>query len=587
MKVLVIGSGGREHALVWKLSKSKLVKKIYAAPGNSGMKEAEIIPIQADDIKGLLTFAKKEEIDLTIVGPEAPLALGITDIFTENGLKIFGPSSKAAMLETSKSYAKQIMLKYNIPTAEGESFTNIDLAKDFIKKSKAPLVVKADGLAAGKGVVICNTEEEALKTVDEILSDRKYGDAGSKIVIEEFLQGEEASFIAISDGKNIVPLPSSQDHKAVYDGDKGANTGGMGAYSPAPIVDVFMKNKIMNTVMKPLIRGMEREGSPYKGFIYAGLMIDKDSIKVLEFNARLGDPEAQPLLMRIKSDIVPILTSTIDGTLDLVNIEIDPEPAVCVVMAAGGYPDKYETGLKINGLENIKDGDSVKIFHAGTIFENNQYLTKGGRVLGVTVKGQGLEETIKKAYENTEKIKWENVHFRKDIGLKALQRINKKPLVGIVMGSDSDLNVMLETTAVLKKFDIHYEMIIASAHRTPEKAANFASTAVEKGMKVIVAGAGHAAHLAGAMAASTTLPIIGVPIDSSALKGFDSLLSTVQMPPGVPVATMAVGKPGAYNAGILAVQIIALTDEETARKIKQFKIEMAEKVEKKAAKISI
>jgi phosphoribosylamine--glycine ligase len=373
----------------------------------------------------------------------------------------------------------------------------------------------------------------------------------------------------------------------VFDNDTGSNTGGMGAYSPAPIVDLYMKNKVMETVIKPVIKGMEKEGIPYTGFIYAGLMIKKDSVKVLEFNARLGDPETQPLMMRIKSDLLHIILAALDKNLDKINIEIDQRPAVCVVMAAGGYPEKYNKGDVIRGIENLDNHPDIKIFHAGTKIKNNAYITNGGRVLGVTAIADDLDLAIKKAYESVNKITWEKVHYRKDIGMKAINRMNSGPLVGIVMGSDSDLDVMIETVSVLKKFDIPYEITVASAHRTPEKAARFASTAIEKGMKVIIAGAGHAAHLAGAMAASTTLPVIGVPIDSSALQGFDSLLSTVQMPPGVPVATVAVGKPGAYNAGVLAVQILAIADERIAEQMKQFKIEMAEKVEQKAKKLSV
>lgn len=587
MKVLIIGSGGREHAIAWKISQSSLVNTVFCAPGNPGIKEAVTVPIEADDLEGLLSFAENESIDLTIVGPEVPLSLGITDLFSEKGLKIFGPSAKAAMLETSKSYAKYIMEKYNIPTAKGKTFTNPDEAKEFVKEIKIPLVAKADGLAAGKGVIICHTEKEAFNAIDQILNEKKYGDAGSKILIEEFLDGEEASFIAISDGKNVYPLPSSQDHKAVFDNDTGSNTGGMGAYSPAPIVDLYMKNKVMETVIKPVIKGMEKEGIPYTGFIYAGLMIKKDSVKVLEFNARLGDPETQPLMMRIKSDLLHIILAALDKNLDKINIEIDQRPAVCVVMAAGGYPEKYNKGDVIRGIENLDNHPDIKIFHAGTKIKNNAYITNGGRVLGVTAIADDLDLAIKKAYESVNKITWEKVHYRKDIGMKAINRMNSGPLVGIVMGSDSDLDVMIETVSVLKKFDIPYEITVASAHRTPEKAARFASTAIEKGMKVIIAGAGHAAHLAGAMAASTTLPVIGVPIDSSALQGFDSLLSTVQMPPGVPVATVAVGKPGAYNAGVLAVQILAIADEGIAEQMKQFKIEMAEKVEQKAKKLSV
>jgi phosphoribosylamine--glycine ligase len=587
MKVLVIGSGGREHAMAWKIAQSSLVTTVFCAPGNPGIKEAVTVPIEADDLQGLLSFAENESIDLTVVGPEVPLSLGITDLFTEKGLKIFGPSAKAAMLETSKSYAKYIMEKYNIPTAKGKTFTNSEEAKNFVKQIKTPLVAKADGLAAGKGVIICQTEQEAFEAIDQIINEKKYGEAGSKILIEEFLEGEEASFIAISDGKNVYPLPSSQDHKAVFDNDKGSNTGGMGAYSPAPVVDLYMKNKVMDKVIKPVIKAMEKEGRPYTGFIYAGLMINKDSVKVLEFNARLGDPETQPLMMRIKSDLIQILLAALDKNLDKVEIEIDERPSVCVVMASGGYPEKYDKGDVIKGIEQINQNPDIKIFHAGTGIKNNSYITNGGRVLGVTAIGKDLDSAIKKAYGAVEKISWNKVHYRKDIGKKAINRMNCGPLVGIVMGSDSDIDVMIETVAVLKKFDIPYEITVASAHRTPEKAAHFASTAIDKGMKVIIAGAGHAAHLAGAMAASTTLPVIGVPINSSALQGFDSLLSTVQMPPGVPVATVAVGKPGAYNAGVLAVQILAVADEKIAKQMKQFKIEMAEKVEKKAKKLSV
>jgi len=587
MKVMVIGNGGREHALVWKISQSKLVKRVYCAPGNPGMKEAVQVPINSDDIDGLISFAENEGIDLTVVGPEAPLGMGIVNLFEEKGLKIFGPSAKAARLETSKSYAKYIMEKYNIPTARGKSFTDIDEAKKFAEELNGILVVKADGLAAGKGVVLCNSIEESFAAIDEIMGSKKYGNAGNMIVIEELLEGEEASFIAVSDGKTILPLPSSQDHKAVFDGDQGPNTGGMGAYSPAPVVDIYMHKKIMSEVMNPLIKGMEKEGIPYKGFIYAGLMIKKDSIKVLEFNVRLGDPETQPLMMRLKSDIVRIFEASIDQTLDKVSIDIDPRPAVCVVMASGGYPEKYAKGFKINGIECTNCQSNAKIFHAGTSMEKNIYITKGGRVLGVTVLGDTLESAISCVYENVNKISWENVHFRNDIGKKALSRLNRSPEAGIIMGSDSDLDIMLETIAVLKKFDIKYEITIASAHRTPEKASEFAKSAKGKGIKVIIAGAGHAAHLAGSMAAATVLPVIGVPINSSALSGFDSLLSTVQMPPGVPVATMAIGKPGAYNAGVFAAQLIALTDKSIAKRLIDFKKEMADKVEKKSASLSI
>lgn len=584
MKILVVGSGGREHALVWKIAQSKKVKSVYCAPGNAGIADlATCVDIKADDIEGLLAFATEEAIDLTVVGPEAPLAEGIVDIFEKKGLKVFGASKKAAQLEASKSFSKNLMNKYSIPTAEGKSFTSYNGAVTYVKSLGAPLVVKADGLAAGKGVLICHTEKEALKALDTIMKDKAFGEAGSKVVIEECLIGEEASFLALTDGETVIPLPSSQDHKRIFDNDEGPNTGGMGAYSPAPLVDNFMHDKIMNEVMIPTVKAMAAEGTPYKGILYAGLMIDRDKIKVLEFNARFGDPEAQPLMMRLKSDIVPLMEACIDGTLDQHEMEIDDRATVCVVMAAGGYPSKYAKGKVISGLDAAAKMKDVVVFHAGTSFKGKQVTTSGGRVLGVTALGDTVEKAIKKAYQAVAKIKWDKAFYRKDIGQKALDRLNTKPVVGIIMGSDSDFNVMKEAIAPLKKFGIPFEMTVASAHRTPETAGIFASTARERGIKVIIAAAGQAAHLAGAMAAHTTLPIIGVPIDASSLNGLDALLSTVQMPPGVPVATVAIGKPGATNAAILAAQMLSISDDTIAGYLADYKKEMASKVAKKAA----
>ena len=446
----------------------------------------------------------------------------------------------------------------------------------------APVVVKADGLAAGKGVIVCRSEKEALEALDRVMVKKEFGAAGDKAVVEECLVGEEASFIAFTDGKTVLPLPSSQDHKPVFDEDKGPNTGGMGAYSPAPIVDRYLHERIMKEVMIPTVQGMAAEGRPYKGFLYAGLMIDGDSIGVLEFNARLGDPEAQPLLMRVKSDIVPIMLAIIEGRLDQCRMEIDPRATVCVVMASGGYPGRYGKGFPISGLDAARRMKDVVVFHAGTATKDQKVVANGGRVLGVTALGDTVEKAIRRAYQAVEKIRWQKVHYRKDIGQKALRRFQQKPSVGIVMGSDSDLAVMNGAVAMLKKFHVPYEMTVASAHRTPERAAEWARSAPAKGIKVIIAGAGHAAHLAGAMAAQSILPVIGVPIDSSCLQGLDALLSTVQMPPGIPVATMAVGKPGAKNAGLLAVQILALSDPELAARLTAHRAEMARQVEGKA-----
>lgn len=583
MNILVVGSGGREHALVWKISKSDRVEKIYCAPGNAGTASlAENVAINADDIDALVAFASQNSIDLTVVGPEDPLARGIVDVFEEKGLKAFGPSKAAARLEASKMFAKEIMEKYGIPTARGRSFRDIDKAKTYVEKLGAPVVVKADGLAAGKGVFVCTTKDEAFDALDSMMKDDMFGDAGSLVVVEECLTGEEASFIAFTDGKTVLPLPTSQDHKRIFDNDEGPNTGGMGAYSPAPVLDFMLKKKAMDEVMIPAVKGMAAEGTPFKGVLYAGLMIDNDQIKVLEFNVRMGDPETQPILMRIQNDIVPLMEACVNGNLDRFKTEIDPRSTMCVVMAAGGYPGSYEKGEVISGLDDAASVADAFVFHAGTSMDQGQIKATGGRVLGVTALGDGIKQAMETAYEACSRISWKDCFHRKDIGYRAIARLSVAPRVGVIMGSDSDLPVMEEALKVLKKFKIPYEVTVASAHRTPARAEQFAKTAREKGMGVIIAGAGHAAHLAGVLAAHTTLPVLGIPIDSSALQGLDSLLSTVQMPPGVPVATLAVGKPGAVNAGVLAAQILAVSDADLADKLQQYKQEMADKVNKKA-----
>ncbi len=587
MKVLVIGAGGREHALVWKIAQSPRVKQIFCAPGNAGIAQlATCVPVNASDIEELVRFAKEQGIGLTVVGPEDPLSKGIVDRFEAEGLRIFGASQKAAQIEASKSFAKSLMNKYGIPTAKGQVFTRYRQAAAWIKHTGAPLVVKADGLAAGKGVMVCATQKEALAALDQIMKTKSFGDAGNKVIIEECLVGEEASFLVFTDGKTVLPLPSSQDHKPIFDNDQGPNTGGMGAYSPAPVVDRYMHARIMNEVMVPIVKAMAAEGRPYKGVLYAGLMIDGDRIRVLEFNGRFGDPEAQPLLIRMKNDIIPVMEAVIDGRLDECRLEIDARASVCVVMAAGGYPGSYKRGLPITGLDAVRRIKDVVVFHAGTAVVDDQVVADGGRVLGVTALGETVQEAIKKAYKAVSKISWKGAQYRSDIGKKALMRLQTIPLVGLVMGSDSDFPVMEPAAGIFKKFGIPFTMSVASAHRSPEKAAAFARDAAGRGMKVIIAGAGHAAHLAGVIAAHTTLPVIGVPIDSSALKGLDALLSTVQMPPGIPVATMALGKPGAKNAAILAAQILALSDPSLAKRLHGFKQEMAREVEAKDKALS-
>lgn len=426
MKVLVIGSGGREHALVWKISQSPKVSKVYCAPGNAGISEqAELVPLKANDLSGILEFALKEEIDLTVVGPEDPLTRGIVDLFESKGLRIFGPSQKAAEIEGSKAFAKEVMKKYNIPTASYEIFEDRNDAIDYVREKGVPIVIKADGLAAGKGVTVCRTLEEAIQSIDRMMIEKVFGEAGRRVVIEECLEGEEASYIAFTDGKTILPLASSQDHKPVFDEDQGPNTGGMGAYSPAPVINEEVNQRIVEKILKPLIHGMEKEGRPYRGVIYAGLMIKENEPKVLEFNARFGDPETQPILMRMKWDIVPLLEACIEGDLSRFNIEWDPRAAVCVVMASRGYPRDYEKGKRINGLEEASRMKDIFVFHAGTARVNDAIVTNGGRVLGVTGLGKSIPEAIDLTYQAVRKIHWDGVHYRTDIGKKALRWIGE------------------------------------------------------------------------------------------------------------------------------------------------------------------
>jgi phosphoribosylamine--glycine ligase len=421
MKVLVVGGGGREHALVWKIAQSPTVSKVYCAPGNAGISEqAMLVPIKANDLNALLEFALREKIDLTVVGPEEPLTRGIVDLFESKGLSIFGPSKKAAEIEGSKAFAKEMMRKYHIPTASYEIFESRREAVNYIRKQGVPIVVKADGLASGKGVIICNTVEEAIQSVDMVMVEKKFGQAGDRVVVEEYLVGEEASYIAFTDGKAILPLASSQDHKPIFDGDQGPNTGGMGAYSPAPVVTEEVNEKIVEKILRPIIQGMGEEGRLYKGVLYAGLMIHNGHPKVLEFNARLGDPETQPVLTRMKGDIVPILEACIRGNLSQYGIEWDSRASVCVVMASKGYPGDYGKGKIIEGLKEVSQMNDLFVFHAGTGFKDDRVVTNGGRVLGVTGLGGDIRRAMEWTYQAVKKISWEGVHYRTDIGQKAL-----------------------------------------------------------------------------------------------------------------------------------------------------------------------
>ena len=426
MKVLIVGSGGREHALAWKASRSDLTSEIYVAPGNGGTaleRDITNVEISAEDIDGLASFALKNKIDLTIVGPEVPLVLGITDEFKKKGLRCFGPSKDAARLEGSKDFMKDFLSRNNIPTALYKSFTDINLAKDYVKNHSIPVVIKADGLAAGKGVIIANSTEEAVEAIEQCMEDKEFGEAGSKVVIEEFLEGEEASFIVLTDGNVILPLASSQDHKARDDGDKGPNTGGMGAYSPAPVVTENLHKKIMDEIIIPTIEGLNKEGMNYCGFLYAGLMIDKNkNIKVLEFNCRFGDPETQPILLRMKSDLINLCFEAAEGKLVESEIVWDERVSLGVVMAAGGYPNNYDKGFEISGLLEDETED-LKLFHAGTsLNKEDKVVTNGGRVLCVTALGSNTKEAKEKAYQRVKSIKWEKAYFRRDIGYRALNR---------------------------------------------------------------------------------------------------------------------------------------------------------------------
>ncbi len=424
MKVLVVGSGGREHSLVWKIGQSSKVKELFCAPGNAGIAQmAECIDISATDLDDLATFADSNGIDLTVVGPELPLTMGMVDLFEGRGLRIFGPNKKAAEIEGSKVFCKDLLSKYGVPTAHYRAFDNRDEAAAYVESIGVPVVVKADGLAAGKGVIPSMTKEDALKALDMIMVEKAFGDAGNRVIIEEFLIGEEASFIVLTDGETLVPLASSQDHKPIYDGDRGPNTGGMGAYSPAPVVTEGVHEKIMDEIMIPTIKGMASEGRLYRGVLYAGLMIANGQPKVLEFNARFGDPENQPIMMRMRGDIVPLLEACIDGNLRGGLIDWDPRWTVCVVMASKGYPGSYKKNKVIRGLNLVTEMKDVFVFHAGTAGAGKNIVTNGGRVLGVTALGENAHGAIELAYSVVKKIQWDGAYYRSDIGKRALDRV--------------------------------------------------------------------------------------------------------------------------------------------------------------------
>lgn len=423
MKVLLLGSGGREHVLAWKISQSPLLTKLFVSPGNAGIREiAECVPLSLSDLDGLITFAKKESIDLTVVGPEAPLVDGIWDRFHAEGLKLFGPSRDAAELEGSKAFSKDMMHKYGIPTAHYEVFSNVNEAKHYAVEAEMPVVIKADGLAAGKGVVICKSSQEAVETLTRMMSEGAFGDAGKKVIIEELLEGEELSVLALTDGESVIPLASSQDHKRVYDYDRGPNTGGMGAYSPCPQVSREKFLEIVDISVKPMIKGMAAEGKPYRGLLYAGIMLTEKGPYVLEYNCRFGDPEAQAVIPRLKSDLLPVMMEIAEGKLKTKVLEWHEKACLAVVLASGGYPGAFEKGRVVAGLESCKNLADVHVFHAGTeLNAQGKVVTAGGRVFTVAGLGETLREAQEHAYQAVGKIQFEGVHYRRDIGKKALE----------------------------------------------------------------------------------------------------------------------------------------------------------------------
>jgi phosphoribosylamine--glycine ligase len=419
MKVLVIGGGGREHAIVWKLSQNPKIDKLYCAPGNGGIsKIAECVPIKVIDIEGIINFSKNEKIDFVFVAPDDPLALGLVDALENAGIRAFGPSKKAAVIESSKVFSKALMKKYGIPTADYETFNDMNTALVYLKHINFPVAVKADGLALGKGVILCDDYDEAVKAVEEMMIDKAFGDAGNSILIEEYLYGPEVTVLAFMDGKTVVPMVSSQDHKRALDNDMGLNTGGMGAFSPSRIYTYELAAYCMEKIFIPSMEAMNSENMKFKGVIYFGLMITKDGPKVIEYNARFGDPEAQVTLFKLKTDLLEIADAIINEKLDTVNIEWSEEVAACVVIASGGYPEKYDKGFEITGIDNAEKDSDIVVFHAGTTLSDGKYITNGGRVLGVTAKGATHDEAIKKAYEGVKQISFKNMHFRNDIGIK-------------------------------------------------------------------------------------------------------------------------------------------------------------------------
>ncbi len=637
MRALVVGGGAREHALVWKLRSSPRVSAIFAAPGNAGISLlAHTAPIAGDDIPGLVEFALANSIDLTVVGPEGPLAAGIVDAFQEAGLRVFGPTRAAARIESSKVWAKSLMQRHGIPTARWAVAEKIAEARAQIQEFGAPVVVKADGLAAGKGATVCRTVEEAYRAVDDLLERRILGAAGERVVIEEFLEGEELSVFALADGEHVLPLIGARDYKPLLDGDRGPNTGGMGGFAPAGDADLGLIERVRHQILEPTVAAMAADGAPFIGVLYAGLMLTEAGPKVLEFNCRWGDPEAEVILPLLRSDLAELMEACLERRLPEMHVDWETGCSCGVVLAAGGYPDALSKGDRIAGLEALEDG--ALVFHGATrvlpseephgvglghasqhaAAHRPEVVTDGGRVLIVVATAPTLSEARTRAYDNVQRIHFDGMQYRRDIaiergqgsgaggqgdgndggdaenvgerqsagprplapdpgeaGSRPLDPDLRPPIVAVLMGSESDRPVMEETTKALDRLAIPSETHVMSAHRTPERVRQFARSAEARGIRVVIAGAGGAAHLPGVIAAQTTLPVIGVPIAGGAMMGLDSLLSIVQMPGGVPVATVAVGAAGARNAAYLAAAMIGLADEDVRKRYRQFRSEQS------------
>ncbi len=583
--ILIIGSGAREHALAWKLRQSKEINNLYVSPGGSafdGLAESWYI----SDLPKLAAKAGASELDYILVGQEDYLVQGISEAFTAYTTTVIGPNRIAAQLEGSKIFAKEFMQKHKVPTAAFQKFDSSQVAFDYIDKAPYNLVVKADGLAAGKGVFVCSTKEEAKQSVTQILQNRIFGDAGKNLVIEEQLTGEELSFFIFTDGISYKAMPSVQDYKRQKDQDQGPNTGGMGCFTPAAAMTSDLYKEICKTIVEPTLAGLQKEEILYQGILYIGIMVQNGKPYVIEYNIRFGDPECQLLMMLLETDLVTICEAIAKQKLNDLVISWKEKPGALVVLASENYPSSYPTNIPITGLEKIHETDNKRVFFAGVKKENNIFHTNGGRVLSVCATEDTLKKAINSCYEAVSHIHWKGMQYRTDIGLKGLIKnnpnpscmnlIDKPPCIGIIMGSASDAPIAKKAITICKEFGVDYEVIVASAHRTPDVVKTFITIMEERGVGAFIALAGLAAHLPGVVASHTVKPVIGVPIASAPLQGQDALLAIVQMPPGIPVATVGINR--AENAALLAMQILATQHKSLEEKHKAYRKQMAEKV---------